>query len=228
MEYGSVCLMIFNGFGLLYVWCRDSFARVEFWLIYTLNFLWFVVLFMDTLKTATGEPRECMAVIMSQKTFIVLALKLQGELLVALVFPIEFAAKFVNMASNLIFPYLLLSSGDKLTGCHESGSTVIFAVCFVHIFTNILAGLMNSVLLIMGRKGKKLQAFRFFILISLVSFLIVYIIVFLSYSTVKKSRECVPLEFTLLTYIKISPISILSMLTILLSVKSDLGEDIRN
>lgn len=143
-------------------------------------------------------------------------------------FPIEFAAKFVNMASNLIFPYLLLSSGEKITSCHESGSTIVFAVCFVHLFTNILAGLMNSVLLIMGRKGKKLQAFRFFILISIVSFLIVYIIVFLSYSSVKKSRECVPLQFTLLSYVKISPISILSMLTILLSVKSDLGDDIRN
>lgn len=68
----------------------------------------------------------------------------------------EYAAKFVNMASNLLFPYLLLSSGKNISDCHENGSMIIFSICFTHIFINSLASLMNSVLMCMGRKGKKL------------------------------------------------------------------------
>lgn len=65
MLHGSVSLIIFNSLGLFYIWCRDSFARVEFWLIYVLNLLWFIIITMDTLKTATIQPQECMEVIMS-------------------------------------------------------------------------------------------------------------------------------------------------------------------
>ncbi|EAS00983.2 transmembrane protein, putative (macronuclear) [Tetrahymena thermophila SB210] len=227
MEHGSVCMIIINVLGLFYIWCRDQFARLEFWLIYATNFFWFLIVFFDIISAVTSQKRECMEVIMSQKSFAFLGLKNQIELVICLSFQMEYAAKFVNMASNLLFPYLLLSSGKDLGLCHDNGSIIIFSICFSHIFINILAAIMNSVLMCMGRKGRKLQSFRFFILIAVVSFLIVYVIVFISYNQVKQERQCVPMEYTLRAYIQISPIAIASMLTILLSVKSDLGGDVR-
>lgn len=122
---------------------------------------------------------------MMQKTFLVLSIKNQFELIIALVLPLEFAAKFVNMASNLIFPYLLLSSGKDLASCHESENTIMFAICFVHGFVNILASFTNLVLMCMGRKGKKLSTFRFFVMVALIGFIIVYIIVYLAAEDVK-------------------------------------------
>lgn len=151
-----MCLIIFSTIGLFYIWCREQFARVEFWLIYSLNFVWFLGIVIDLLKTVHEEPKECIEIIMTQKTFLILSVKNQIELLMALMLPTEYAAKFVNMASNLLFPYLLISSGSHLSTCHQSGGTIIFSICFVHGFINILATLMNSVLMCMGRKGRKL------------------------------------------------------------------------
>ncbi len=75
MRNGSICLMAFNAIGLFYIWCKDTFARIEFWLIYILNIVWFMIILMDVLKTINNQPKECMQIIMLQKTYFVLSIK---------------------------------------------------------------------------------------------------------------------------------------------------------
>lgn len=84
---------------------------MEFWILFSLNLVCITAVIFDTVIAATSNPHECIPIIMIQKTYIFLALKLVIEVLVAMTFPVDFAAKYVNMASNLVFPYLLVSSG---------------------------------------------------------------------------------------------------------------------
>ena len=61
---GSICLMSFNLIGLFYIWCKDVFARIEFWMIYILNMIWFLIIFIDLFKTISSQPQECIQIVM--------------------------------------------------------------------------------------------------------------------------------------------------------------------
>lgn len=69
---------------------------------------------------------------MVQKAVIISAVKNQYELITVLLLPIEYGSLQCNMASNLLFPYMLLFSGNILS-CSDESHFVVYAMIFVHL-----------------------------------------------------------------------------------------------
>ncbi len=133
------------------------------------------------------------------------------------------------MASNLIFPYLLLCSGN-LSRCSKDSELVTFGVVFVHFFVSVMTQIGVGVLSCMGKLGKRKNTFKFFLMIAGIALILVLVLVIIDNQ--KDPTEigfyCVPFKFVKQSYLYINIVALLGMMTILLSIKDDRGEDLRD
>ncbi len=105
-----------------------------------------------------------------------------------------------------------------------------FSIVFVHIFVSIMTQIGVGVLSCMGKLGKRKNTFKFFLLISGIALSMVLVVVFLDINndTTEMGFYCVPIKFVKRSYLFINIVALLGMLTILLSIKDDRGEDLRD
>lgn len=59
-----------------------------------------------------GESFECVSLSLVFKSIIFLTIKKEVECWIVLRMPLDMAARQANLASNFLFPFLLLTSGD--------------------------------------------------------------------------------------------------------------------
>ena len=146
---------------------------------------------------------------------IVLGTKNQLEVIIAITLPYDIGSRLTNVGSNLIWPYLLFTSGN-LNGCSMDEHTDAFVIGLMHIFILLLGILMNIVMCIVGKVGISGKIYKIFIYIATFSFLACLGLMIIGKDNkVAPGFECIPLKFIKNSYILVHPISIFGMLLLL-------------
>ncbi|KAL4487216.1 hypothetical protein ABPG72_017935 [Tetrahymena utriculariae] len=231
--HSSYLMFIINTLFLAYAYIRLRFVRFSFYLNYIVNFIYNLVIIIICMNVAVSQPKECLSVIMVQKSIIFLTIKKEIEIWTVLKMPLDMASRQANLSSNFLFPYLILSSGN-LDDCSKIQSQRIrFLMLFGHTLVSLFGTAMNFLLHFLQTKYQmKLRGgFKFTIIICTVCMLLIYIVI-VEYDGPKsiqsRQLQCQPLQYTLQIYSKINVISIFSMVLLYFFEDEDLIIQIKN
>ena len=105
---GNIGFTFVNLFALLFIAFKKNFPRLEFFIIYITNLLWFFSLLVFDLITISVQ-NDCSAIYFLQKTFLIISIKSELETLIFMVLPQKLTVKHLNFGTNLTFPIIILT-----------------------------------------------------------------------------------------------------------------------
>ncbi|CAD8085475.1 unnamed protein product [Paramecium sonneborni] len=205
--YLTIIMLTFNFIAAIFLLCvKTDFHRLEYFLIYTLNLFLFFTLLVYSLKFFIELNNTNQQLSIYVKTYILILLQKEIEILTIKLFPYEIANRQVNCFTSFIFVFLILLDEDPML-CKQQFSVLLLFHLINHTFQLIFNTLFNLLILNQKKSQNELRTFSNIILI--VFFLIhITLFIFTIIKTIEiKDQECPCLHFTFKFYQFFAPIN---------------------
>ncbi|CAD8053113.1 unnamed protein product [Paramecium primaurelia] len=205
--YLTIIMLAFNFIAAIFLLCvKRDFPRLEYFLIYTLNLFLFLTLIVYSLKFFIELNDINKQLSLYVKTYILILLQKEIEILTIKVFPYDIANRQVNCFTSFIFVFLILLDEDPLQ-CKQQYSVLLLFHLINHTFQLIFNTLFNLLILNQKKSQKELRTFSN---IFLIVFFVIHITLFI-FTIIKtiqlKNQECPCLQFTIQFYYCFAPIN---------------------
>ncbi|CAD8157321.1 unnamed protein product [Paramecium pentaurelia] len=221
---GDIVLLILNLISLLFIWLKEPFARLEFFVMYAINICWSGIMTGQTYLDVTTQPNECEGVILSQKLILFFHLKTHIEVLLTLMSPILFAFRITNLPNSFYAIYLILTANSQQQLCSRDIPNIEFGLIFVAL-VSCLIGLPLNIGLFCTKKLTIPNLFRFLLMLTIIGQS--GLIALIYQADVDLRSECSPTHLLFRSYLYIIPITILSALSLLFSMPVQDHDEIR-
>ncbi|CAK76274.1 unnamed protein product (macronuclear) [Paramecium tetraurelia] len=221
---GDIVLLILNIISLLFIWLKEPFARLEFFVMYAINICWSGIMIGQTYLDVTTQPNECEGVILSQKLILFFHLKTHLEVLLTLFSPILFAFRITNLPNSFFAIYLILAANSPQSLCSRDISNIEFGLLFIALIS-CLIGLPLNIGLFLTKKVTIPNLFRFLLMLTIIGQS--GLIALIYQADVDLRSECSPTHLLYRSYLYIIPITILSALSLLFSMPVQDHDEIR-
>lgn len=93
---------------------KKDFPKVEYFLVYAVNFFMFLILLVYSLKVFVDLKTHDQLLLIFIKSYIIVLIQKEIEILIIKVFNWDIANRTVNSFTNSLFPLLILSNTDSL------------------------------------------------------------------------------------------------------------------
>ncbi|CAD8159656.1 unnamed protein product [Paramecium octaurelia] len=221
---GDIVLLILNLISLLFIWLKEPFARLEFFVMYAINICWSGIMIGQTYLDVTTQPNECEGVILSQKLILFFHLKTHLEVLFTLLSPILFAFRITNLPNSFYAIYLILTANQQQQLCSRDVPNIEFGLIFVALIS-CLIGLPLNIGLFCTKKVTIPNLFRFLLMLTIIGQSGLIALIYQADADLRS--ECSPTHLLFRSYFYIIPITILSALSLLFSMPVQDHDEIR-
>ncbi|KAM3129310.1 hypothetical protein pb186bvf_018597 [Paramecium bursaria] len=231
-QKGSFVLILLNLISMFFVWLKEPFARLEFFVMYAVNICWSLILVSQAYLDIVTNENECPGVILSQKLIIVFHLKVHAEVLFTFLSPVLFAFRQIYLPTTLYPVYLFFTALNSQIDCSKDVEDILFGVIFLNIILFGI-GLPLNFALLCSKKPTAPNLFRFLLMIGIIGQGGIMGIKqnqqkALTYqSESNTNKECSETALFIQSYPFIIPISILFSLSLMFSLPAFDHEDIK-
>ncbi|EAR90765.2 transmembrane protein, putative (macronuclear) [Tetrahymena thermophila SB210] len=219
VENGCICFVVFNLIALIYIIKQQDFARLEFFIMYGLNLGWFSVLLVYSLITVLQRDYECNTVIIFRKAFLFVCIKKEIEIGALIFKQSDWFLRQVNICANTVFAFMIFTSSNQ-ERCSKEASTIALSITIENLVSLAFFTVINVCVSCYSLKNQAFRAIKFVSIVIISSFVISYIVImyFNATDNIRFIPYCVPIIFTMKSYIYVIPISLASMVILYYSL----------
>ncbi|CAK74116.1 unnamed protein product (macronuclear) [Paramecium tetraurelia] len=157
--YLTIIMLAFNFIAAIFLLCvRRDFPRLEYFLIYTLNLFLFLTLLVYSMKFFIELNDTNKQLSLYVKTYILILLQKEIEILTIKIFPYDIANRQVNCFTSFIFVFLILLDEDPIQ-CKQQFAVLLLFHLINHTFQLILNTLFSLLILNQKKQQKELRTF---------------------------------------------------------------------
>ncbi|CAK68907.1 unnamed protein product (macronuclear) [Paramecium tetraurelia] len=213
--YLTIIMFLFNCVAAVFLLCfKREFPKIEYFLIYTMNVFMFIILLVYSLNYFIQKKEQDHLLQLYLKTYIMILLGKEIEILIIKIFPIELTNRSVNCFTSCIIAMMILSHGDNYE-CQNKYSMVLLSLLLSNILTSIFNIVFTLILFNQNRSQKELRNFADLLLTVLfLVHLAQYVLVFIKTNAIIE-QECQCLSFIFQFQKYVAPINFISFLFVI-------------
>ncbi|CAD8145359.1 unnamed protein product [Paramecium pentaurelia] len=213
--YLTIIMFLFNFVAAVFLLCfKREFPKIEYFLIYTMNVFMFIILLVYSLNYFIQKKEQDHLLQLYIKTYIMILLGKEIEILIIKIFPLELTNRSVNCFTSCIIVMMILSHGDKYE-CQNKYSMVLLSLLLSNVLTSIFNIIFTLILFNQNRSQKELRNFADLLLTVLfLVHLAQYVLVFIkTNSIIEEECQCLSFIFQFQKYV--APINFISFLFVI-------------